>query len=105
MAYESGIITTVAGTGERGFSGDGGPAASAGLSEPFMCAFDSAGNLYIAEATNHCIRRVDRDSGVIVTIGRYGRIGVFGRRRPRHGSYLQPALLLAGGRQRGRLRG
>ena len=60
MTYQAGIITTVAGTGERGYAGDGGPAAGASLSEPFMCAFDAAGNMYVAEAMNHCIRRVDR---------------------------------------------
>ena len=78
MTFKPGIITTVAGTGERGFSGDGGPAAAAGLSEPFMCAFDTAGNMYIAEATNHCIRRVDRESGVIVTIAGTGESGYSG---------------------------
>ena len=78
MTFQSGIITSVAGTGERGYEGDGGLAASALLSEPFMCAFDTHGNLYIAEATNHCIRRVDRDSGVIVTIAGTGAEGYTG---------------------------
>ena len=78
MTYEPGIITTVAGTGERGYLGDGGPATTALLSEPFMCAFDSAGNLYIAEAMNHCVRRVDRNSGVIVTIAGSGEQGYSG---------------------------
>ena len=50
MTYQPGIITTVAGTGERGYAGDGGLAAEALLNEPFMCAFDAAGNLYVAEA-------------------------------------------------------
>ena len=78
MTYEPGIITTVAGTGERGYHGDGGLATAALLSEPFMCAFDTDGNLYLAEATNHCIRRVDRDSGVIVTIAGTGEQGYSG---------------------------
>ena len=78
MTYESGIITTVVGTGERGYEGDGGPATAALLSEPFMCAFDTAGNMYLAEATNHCIRRVNRDSGVIVTIAGTGEQGYSG---------------------------
>ena len=78
MTYQSGTIVTVAGTGDKGYRGDGSPATSAQLSEPFMCAFDAAGNLYIAEATNHCIRRVDRDRGVITTIAGTGEQGYTG---------------------------
>ena len=78
MIYKAGIISTVAGTGQRGYAGDGGAAAAALMSEPFMCAFDTAGNLYVAEAMNHCVRRVDRDSGVIVTIAGTGAQGYSG---------------------------
>ena len=78
MTFQAGIITSVAGTGERGYEGDGGPAGAALLSEPFMCAFDTQGNLYIAEATNHCIRRVEQDSGIIVTIAGTGEEGYSG---------------------------
>ncbi len=78
MTYEPGIITTAAGTGVRGYSGDGGPASAALLSEPFMCAFDRAGNLYIAEAMNHCIRRVDCETGVITTVAGAGEEGYSG---------------------------
>ncbi len=94
MTYQQGIITTFAGTGERGYSGDGGPAASALLSEPFMCAFDSAGNLYLAEAMNHCIRRVDRATGVIVTIAGTGAEGYSGDGGPAAGAaFNQPYSL------------
>ena len=78
MNFQEGIITSVAGTGDKGYVGDGGPASAAHLSEPFMCAFDSAGNLYVAEATNHCIRRVDRKSGIISTIAGTGEQGYSG---------------------------
>ena len=78
MNYEAGVITTIAGTGERGYSGDGGLATVARMSEPFMCAFDAVGNLYIAEAMNHCIRRVYRDTGTIVTIAGTGEQGYSG---------------------------
>ena len=78
MTYQSGIITTVAGTGERGYSGDGGTAAAALMSEPFMCAFDSSGNMYVAEAMNHCIRRIDAHTGVIATIAGTGAEGYSG---------------------------
>ncbi len=66
-------IDTVAGTGQAGFSGDGGPAASAQLKYPAGASADSAGNVYIADSDNNRIRKVDT-SGIITTaagIGRY----------------------------------
>ena len=72
------IITTAVGTGEAGYSGDGGPADAARLREPFMCAFDSAGNLYICESTNHIIRRVDAATGVVTTVAGTGEQGYSG---------------------------
>ena len=63
----SGIITTVAGTGSEGFSGDGGPAVRAQLDDPSGVVVDPAGNLYIADRENHRIRKVDA-SGIITTI-------------------------------------
>ena len=78
MASEAGIITTIAGTGEAGYSGDGGVAAAALMREPFMCAFDSQGNLYVAEATNHCVRRVDAATGRIATVAGNGNQGYSG---------------------------
>jgi len=63
----AGIITTVAGNGIRGFSGDGGPATSASLVDPMGVAVDAAGNLYIAEKEGNRIRRVS-PSGVISTV-------------------------------------
>jgi sugar lactone lactonase YvrE len=62
----TGIITTVAGTGAAGFSGDGGPATAARLHEPRNIAFDGAGRLYIVDQDNGRIRRVGTD-GVIST--------------------------------------
>ena len=78
MNFEKGKIQTFVGTGERGYAGDGGPATSALLSEPFMCAFDAQGNLFLAEATNHCIRRVDKATGVITTVAGTGGEGYSG---------------------------
>ncbi len=54
----AGTITTVAGTGRFGFSGDGGPATLALLNNPFATAVDTAGNLYISDEGNHRVRRV-----------------------------------------------
>ena len=98
MTYQPGIITTVAGTGERGYSGDGGAAAEALLSEPFMCAFDAAGNLYVAEAMNHCVRRVDVATGVIATIGGTGAEGYSGDGGPAtEATFNQPYSLQVDG--------
>jgi uncharacterized protein (TIGR03437 family) len=62
-----GMITTVAGNGNAGFSGDGGPAQSAALNRPHSVAVDGAGNLYIADTNNNRIRKVST-SGTITTI-------------------------------------
>jgi hypothetical protein len=64
----TGTITTVAGNGTYGFTGDGGPATSAGLSYPTGVAVDSSGNLLIADAFNQRIRRVDASTGTIATV-------------------------------------
>ena len=73
----SGTITTIAGTGEFGFNGDGGPAVEAQLNYPVGMAVDGAGNLYIADARNHRIRKVD-SSGTITTIAGTGELGFGG---------------------------
>src|SRR5262245_25162488 len=73
----AGIISTVAGTGVRGFSGDGGPAAAAQLASPAGVAVDLSGNLVIADTGNHRVRIVTPD-GVIPTIAGSGDEGVSG---------------------------
>ncbi|MEW6472985.1 MAG: DNRLRE domain-containing protein [Actinomycetota bacterium] len=60
----AGVITTVAGTGSRGFSGDGGPATAARLDEPRNIAFDPQGRLYIVDQNNRRIRRVELDGTI-----------------------------------------
>ena len=69
---ESGTISTVAGTGELGFSGDGGPAISALLHTPGGLAVDSLGNLYIVDNRNHRVRRVSATTGIISTVAGTG---------------------------------
>ncbi len=78
MDIEEARITTVAGNGNEGFSGDGGPAAEARLKKPEGLAFDASGNLFIADSFNHCIRRLDRASSVITTIAGTGKRGYAG---------------------------
>lgn len=65
-------ISTIAGTGEKGFGGDGGPATKAQLSTPHSIALDAANNIYIADIANHRIRKVDAKTGVITTIAGNG---------------------------------
>jgi len=70
----AGIIATIAGTGDRGFGGDGGLAIEAQMSRPLGIAVDAAGNLYIADSDNHVIRRVDTH-GIITTFAGTGEAG------------------------------
>lgn len=69
---QSGILTTVAGTGIPGFSGDGGPAFTAQLNEPEDLAIDRDGNLFICDVQNNRIRRVDARTRVITTVAGTG---------------------------------
>ncbi|MBV8195711.1 MAG: hypothetical protein JOY80_09305, partial [Candidatus Dormibacteraeota bacterium] len=64
----TGVITTVAGTGVTGWTGDGGPAADARLTQPAGLAFDSHDNLYVADTGNSTVRRVDAQTGIISTV-------------------------------------
>ncbi len=72
VTLSTGLIETVAGNGTQGFSGDGGPATQAALDSPYGLALDPAGNLYIADAGNNRIRRVDAATRTITTIAGTG---------------------------------
>src|SRR5207253_1027651 len=63
----TGIITTVAGNGSPAFAGDGGAATSASLNNPDGVAVDASGNVYVADQSNHRIRRVAAGTGIITT--------------------------------------
>ncbi|MFC5861169.1 hypothetical protein ACFPT7_02565 [Acidicapsa dinghuensis] len=71
VAAGTGIISTYAGNGIEAYSGDGGPATDAAIAGPSACVLDSAGNLYIADAGNNVVRRVDAATGIITTIAGY----------------------------------
>ena len=66
-----GVISTFAGSGNTFFSGDGGPAASAGMNRPQGIAIDNAGNLYVSDTLNHCVRKITPD-GTITTVAGNG---------------------------------
>ncbi len=85
----TGIITTVAGNGTFGFSGDGGPATSAQLNAPFGVALDSAGHLYIADSGNQRIRKVDAETGIITTVAGNGSFGFSGDGGPATSAQLK----------------
>ena len=74
----TGIITTYAGCGTEGFSGDGGAATSAALRSPCGVAVDSAGNVFIADTYNNRIRLVTKVTGIITTYAGGGQYGQFG---------------------------
>lgn len=68
-------IVRIAGTGEKGFSGDGGPATEATFNAPHEIRVDDAGNVFIADTRNHCIRRIDAATGVVETLAGDGTEG------------------------------
>jgi len=89
-------VLTVAGTGQAGYSGDGAAATAARLNSPNALAFDSQGDLYVADTLNHAVRRVDRH-GVITTVAGTGEPGNSGDGGPGVAATLNsPAGLAVG---------
>lgn len=78
VTASTGIISTVAGNGKCGFSGDGGAATSAELANPSTVAVDKSGNLYIADENNNRIRKVVLSTGIITTVAGNGTTGFSG---------------------------
>jgi hypothetical protein len=72
VELRTGLVTTIGGTGVRGFAGDGGSAASALLGGPGRVAVDDAGNIYFADAYNYRVRRVSAATGIITTVAGNG---------------------------------
>ncbi len=90
----NGIITTFAGNGNQGQSGDNGPATSAELSQPWGLALDGLGNLYIADSGNCEIRKVD-SAGTITTVAGNGSCGNSGDNGPATSAKLSNAMGIA----------
>jgi streptogramin lyase len=74
----NGVITTVVGSGEKGWKGDGGPALAAALNEPYEVRFDRDGNMLFVEMRNNVVRRVDAKSGIVSTVAGMGKAGFDG---------------------------
>ncbi|MFN0101094.1 MAG: IPT/TIG domain-containing protein [Bryobacteraceae bacterium] len=91
----NGIITTIAGTGRAGFSGDGGPSTSAQISTPQGLTLDSSGNLYFADHGNKRVRRIAA-SGTISTVGGIGTSGFSGDGGPAPLAQMDPSWLTVG---------
>jgi DNA-binding beta-propeller fold protein YncE len=71
-------MTTVAGNGQCGYSGDGGLATEAAMNEPYEVRFDSRGNMYVVEMKNHVVRRIDAKTQAISTVAGTGSAGYSG---------------------------
>jgi trimeric autotransporter adhesin len=91
---ENGVITTIGGTGSAGFSGDGGPATAAKLDFPTGLAIDGKGDLYLSDANNNCVRRIDL-AGVITTVAGIGEAGLGGDGGPAKAAELNAPSGLA----------
>ena len=93
----TGRITTVAGAGAAGFTGDGGPAVQARLERPQGVAVDDAGNIYIGDTGNRRIRRIDAVTGNITTIAGNGTFGFDGDGGPAAAAVFGEIVALAAG--------
>src|SRR5690349_22687509 len=83
-----GRISVVAGNGTKGYSGDGGPAVSAMLEQPYEILFDKGGNTFFVEMKNHVVRRVDAKTKVITTVAGTGKPGFSGDGGPANKAQL-----------------
>jgi sugar lactone lactonase YvrE len=91
----NGVITTVAGTGVDGFSGDGGPATSARLSYPRSIALSPAGMLFIGDALNNAVRKVDANGVITTVVGQGGVVGFAGDGGPPSQARLRAPTAIA----------
>jgi sugar lactone lactonase YvrE len=85
---KTGIITTIAGTGAKGYSGDGGPARAATFNGPKEFAVDPRGNILVVDTENHAIRRIDAQSGIVATLAGNGQPGSAGDGGPASSTQL-----------------
>ena len=84
----SGVVVALAGTGESGYLGDGGPAVEAELAWPYDVTTDGAGNVYVADRGNHRVRKIDAGTGTITTLAGTGESGYGGDGGPATEAHL-----------------
>ncbi len=97
LDLKSRTISTIAGDGQRAYSGDGGPAMSGSLNMPHEIVFDARNHMYIAERDNHVVRKVDGTTGVISTLAGTGTAGFSGDGGPASKAQLrQPHSIAIG---------
>ena len=78
LDLETNVISTVAGSGRKGYAGDGGPALEADLNEPYEIRFAANGDMYFVEMRNHIVRKVEAATGTISTVAGTGEAGYAG---------------------------
>ncbi len=86
---QTGIVTLVAGTGEEGYTGDGGPALSAKINQPYGLAIDTNGDMYFSQRFDPAVRKVDGRTGVISTVAGTGEFGYGGDGGPGNQAMLR----------------
>ena len=89
MDVETGIITLVAGTGEAGYTGDGGPALSANINQPYGLAIDVNGDMYFSQRFDPAVRKIDGSTGTISTVAGTGEFGYSGDGAPGNEAMLR----------------
>ncbi len=75
---KDGTLTTIAGTGKTGYTGDGGPATEGTFNKPHEIRFDKAGDLFIVDMGNNAVRKIDRKTGILSTMAGTGQPGYSG---------------------------
>ena len=78
MDAHTGMITLIAGTGEAGYAGDGGPANEALINQPYGLAIDGNGDMYFAQRFDPAVRKIDGLTGIITTVAGTGEFGYSG---------------------------
>ena len=89
MDAHTGMITLIAGTGEAGYAGDGGPATEALINQPYGLAIDGNGDMYLAQRFDPAVRKIDGRTGIITTVAGTGEFGYSGDGGPGYEAMLR----------------